>query len=87
MAYLKEDGSLDVKRISKLPSEEFEKVLLNLTEEQLDEYYSVLSESKSKPKPTIVPTKVNFRLEDALANGTLVDAEKFLNEMLEKYGK
>lgn len=87
MAYLKEDGSLDVEHYSQLPNDEYKIETVKLTEEQLDEYYSVLSESKSKPKPTIVPTKVNFRLEDALVNGTLVDAEKFLNEMLEKYGK
>lgn len=85
MAFIKKDGSLDVERINKLPNEDFEKVLLRLTEEQLDEYYT--NQPICESAPSIVPTKVNFKLEDALANGTLVDAKKFLNDMLDKYGK
>lgn len=85
MAFLKEDGSLDVERINRLPNEEFEMVLLSLTEEQLDEYYT--NQPICESIPTIVPTKVNHTLEEALESGTIVDAKKFLNDILEKYGK
>ena len=40
--YLKEDGSLDVERINKLPIEEYMDVMRDLTQEQIEEYISKL---------------------------------------------
>lgn len=41
MKYLKEDGSLDIKRINQLPIEEYMDVVGDLTEEQYKEYRSI----------------------------------------------
>ena len=38
MAFLKEDGSLDIERINKLPLDEYWDVMGSLTEEQVAEY-------------------------------------------------
>ena len=40
MALLKEDGSLDIERINKLPIEEYMEEVSNFTNEQREEYYS-----------------------------------------------
>ena len=42
MALLKEDGSLDVERINKLPIEEYMDAMGDLTQEQVKEYLSKL---------------------------------------------
>lgn len=42
MEYLKEEGSLDVERINKLPIEEYMDIVGSLTEEQYNEYMSKL---------------------------------------------
>ena len=42
MALLKEDGSLDVERINKLPYEEKIHEISKLTREQVEEYFSKL---------------------------------------------
>lgn len=38
MEYLKEDGSLDIERINKLPLDEYWDIMGSLTEEQVAEY-------------------------------------------------
>lgn len=47
MEYLKEDGSLDIKRINQLPIEEYMNVVGDLTEEQYEEYISKLPINES----------------------------------------
>ena len=47
MKYLKEDGSLDIKRINQLPIDEYMDVVGDLTEEQYEEYLSKLPINES----------------------------------------
>ena len=47
MALLKEDGSLDIERINKLPIEEYIKEIGTLMEEQYKEYLSKLPINES----------------------------------------
>ena len=77
MALLKEDGSLDIERINKLPLEEHMKEIGALTKEQFKQYVSTipLNEDKSYPRAIRVNTPHG------------VDAEEFMNKMREKYGK
>ena len=79
MALLKEDGSLDVERMNKLPLEEWMDEIEALTQEQVEEYISKLPINESKkPVRAIV---VDYPLEE---DG--VDAEEFLNNQRKKYG-
>jgi len=80
MALLKEDGSLDIEWINKLPIDEFTKVYGKLTREQIDEYWSK-QPIKESTGPTRV-VKVNYPME---RDG--VDAIEFINKMREKYEK
>ena len=81
--YLKEDGSLDIERINKLPIEEYMDVIGNLTQEQYQYYLSKLpiNEGHEQTKPVVV----DYTLEEEIERGTAVDAEDFLNKMREKY--
>ena len=74
MEYLKEDGSLDVERINKLPHEEKCRVIGRFTREQVEEYFSqgVVCHGPIKP------VKVNYKMEDLLAKGWMT-AEQLLN--------
>lgn len=47
MALLKEDGSLDVERINKLPIEEYMNAMGDLTQEQVKEYMSKVPKDES----------------------------------------
>lgn len=67
MALLKEDGSLDVERIDKLPIEERLHEIGKFTREQVNEYFSKVS-IKESHKP-ITPIKVDYKMEDLLARG------------------
>ena len=62
MALLKEDGSLDIERINKLPIEEYMEVIGELTETQYKEYLSKipLNESKETTKAVLV----NYLMEE-----------------------
>lgn len=77
MALLKEDGSLDIERINKLPLEEHMKEVGSFTREQFKQYVSTipLNEGKSYPRAIMVDSPHG------------VDAEEFMNKMREKYGK
>ncbi len=78
MALLKEDGSLDVERIDKLPLEEYEKEIGALTQEQYKEYISKQPINESnKPLRAI---EVDYTLEDELARGGVI-AEDYINNM------
>ena len=76
MALLKEDGSLDIERINKLPLEEYMEEMGTLTEEQVKEYLSKvpINESKEPMRAVVVDLPMG------------VDAEGFLNKQREKYG-
>lgn len=62
MALLKEDGSLDIEHINKLPIEEYMEVIGELTETQYKEYLSKipLNESKETTKAVLV----NYLMEE-----------------------
>lgn len=67
MIYLKEDGSLDVERISNLPIEEKLDVIGKFTRLQQREYFSHFPINESNRH--IKPAKLNYTLEDLLARG------------------
>lgn len=83
MALLKEDGSLDIERINKLPIEEYIKEIGTLTEEQYKEYLSKLPINESKEPTRAI--RVDYTLEEELGKGGVI-AEDFINKMREKYG-
>ena len=78
MKYLKEDGSLDVEIIKKLPLEEKKHIMSKLTRDQLKEYISYLPINESREP--ITPIKVDYSIEDLLARGwgTLEDIYNIL---------
>ena len=65
MEFLKEDGSLDVERINKLPYEEKIHEISKFTREQVEEYFSKCPVCHGPIKPV----KVNYKMEDLLAKG------------------
>ena len=67
MKYLKEDGSLDVERINKLPIDERLHEIGKFTKEQVEEYFSK-APIKESHMP-ITPIKVGYKMEDLLARG------------------
>ena len=77
MAFLKEDGSLDIERINKLPIEEYWDMMGQLTEEQVAEYNSKLPLNESKEPMKAVPA--NKQIEEYG-----VDADEFLNNLRKK---
>ncbi len=79
MAYLKEDGSLDIERINSLPLREYMDAMGDLTQEQVQEYLSKLPIDESNEP--IVATKVDWPIEEEW-----VDAKEFLNNQRKKYG-
>ena len=67
MKYLKEDGSLDVERINKLPLEERLHEIGKFTREQVEVYFSKVPIKESSM--SITPVKVDYKMEDLLARG------------------
>lgn len=65
MEYLKEDGRLDIERISKLPLEEKLRVIGRFTREQVEEYFSKVPVCHGPVKPI----KVNYKMENLLERG------------------
>ena len=80
MALLKKDGSLDVERINKLPLDEYIKELELLTQEQYNDYISKLPINESQELFHVV--EVDCTMEEDVKRNGLVDAEDFLNNML-----
>ena len=78
MALLKEDGSLDVERMNKLPLKEFTHELINLTNEQYREYISKLplNESNGCVRPIVVED-----VEEYLREGGFVNAWDVINKL------
>ena len=81
MALLKEDGSLDVERINKLPYEEYMEVMGTLTETQVNEYLSALPINESKEPVHAV--KVNYTLEEELKQGAVIASDYIKNKIRE----
>lgn len=78
MALLKEDGSLDIEWINKLPLEEWMDVIGDMSKEQFDEYNSKtpLNESNGGVQPIVVDS-----VEDYLKEGHWVNAFDVVNNM------
>ena len=70
MKYLKEDGSLDIKRINQLPIDEYMDVVGDLTEEQYEEYLSKLpiNESNEPIRVIKVDRPMGVNADDAINN-------------------
>ena len=81
MALLKEDGSLDIERINKLPIAEFMDEIGDLTEEQIKEYKSKLQISESNEP---VHSIMSLSLQDELAKGTIVSSDGLINNWKKK---
>ena len=79
MAFLKEDGSLDIERINSLPLREYMDAMGDLTQEQVQEYLSKLPINESN-EPIRV-TKVDW-----LTDEEKVTAKEFLKNQRKKYG-
>lgn len=83
MVFLKEDGSLDIERINKLPLEEFTKKIALMDKDEYKEFVSkqIINESQ-EPIKTI---DVNYTLEEDIKSNRMVIAKDFINKMKEKY--
>ena len=81
MTLLKEDGSLDIERINKLPLEEYMDMMGDLTQEQVREYVTKLpiNESKEPMKAVIV----DYTLEEEIERGGVI-AEDLINNLRKK---
>ena len=83
MALLKEDGSLDVERINKLPFEERIIEISRLTSSQLNEYISKRPIKESAGHRG--PVKSKYSLEEEIKMGRAILADDVLKIMKEKY--
>ncbi len=75
MVLLREDGSLDIDGINKLPLDERLHVIGKFTREQVEEYFSKTPIKESHIP--ITPVKVDYKMEDLLARG-YASAEQIL---------
>lgn len=73
--FLKEDGSLDVECINKLPLEEYMHTIGGLTQEQVKEYISGVLLIRESQEP-MRPVYVDYGFDDERSG---VDAEAFIN--------
>ena len=82
--YLKEDGSLDVERINKLPIDEYTDVMGDLTQEQYKYYLSKtpINESQEPVRAVVV----DYTLEEELEKGCL-DLDVYLKNKRKEYEK
>lgn len=74
MVFLKEDGSLDIERINKLPLEEYWDMMGCLTEEQVMEYNRNLSINENRGSIKVI-------VADRPLEEYGVDAEEVLNNL------
>lgn len=84
MIPLKEDGSLDVERINKLPHDEKTEVISKLSENQFLDYFSTLTLYEGGNAP-IRAKVVNYTMEDLIKRGEGVEAFSFLDNLGKKY--
>ena len=73
MAYLKEDGSLDIERINSLPLREFMEAIGDLTQEQYKDYISKLPINEAM-EPVRAIT-VDWSTEEELERGAITHEE------------
>ena len=78
MALLKEDGSLDVEKIQKLPYKDYIREISNFTKEQYDEYVSKIPTSESQGM--VIPIVVED-VEEYLREGGYVNAWDVINKL------
>ena len=78
MAFFKENGSLDIERINKLPLEEYMDMMGDLTQEQVREYVTKLPINESKEPMTAVI--VDYTLEEEIERGGVI-AEDLINNL------
>lgn len=83
---LKQDGTVDVEKIDNMPSDEYLHVLEAMTQEQY-QYYSDNSPANKGNNGPSKAIPVNYTLEEALEKGWLVDANKHIQELRDKYLK
>lgn len=81
MKLLKDDGSLDVERINKLPYEEYMEAMGTLTEAQVNEYLSALPINESKEPVQAV--RVDYSLQDELNKGAVIASDYIREKMRE----
>ncbi len=73
MAYLKEDGSLDIEYYNSLPLEEWMDEFAALTDEQVDEYISKLPVNESRGPIRVIVS--DYTLEEELERGAITHEE------------
>lgn len=78
MAYLEEDGSLDVECIQKLPYKEYIHEICNFSKEQYDEYVSKIpiNESQGSVLPIVVED-----VEEYIRKNGYVNAWDVINKL------
>lgn len=82
MAFLKEDGSLDIERINAQSLKEYMNTMSDLTDEQLAEYRSNLPIKESRC--SVKAIKVDFGLDDERSG---VDADEYLEKKKKSFHK
>lgn len=82
---LKEDGSLNVGLINKLPLEEYMETMGDLTQEQVKEYLRNTPINESKESMRAIP--VDYTIEEEITFKGSVLIEDFINKEREKYEK
>lgn len=82
MVFLKEDGSLDVERINKLPIEEWMEMVGDMTKEEIAflESHTPLNEGTAHTKAVTV----DYTMEEEIERGSAVDAEELINNLREE---
>ena len=78
MALLKEDGSLDIERIQKLPYNEYIHEISNFTKEQYEEYVSKIPINESQG--IVIPIVVED-VKEYLRNNGYVNAWDVINKL------
>lgn len=79
MVFLKEDGNLDIERINQLPTEEYIKMIDELTDEQ---YHFYVSNCPPHTKAIVV----DYSMEDEIKRGTAVDLDDVLEKLRKEIG-
>ena len=82
MALLKEDGSLDIEHINKLPLEEYMDAMGKLSEEQIAEYNAKLPVNESMEP--MHAEDIGYTFEEAIQSGRIVNAKEFINNLRER---
>lgn len=83
MVLLKEDGSLDVERINKLPIEEYMEEIASLNENQYNEYLSTLPLDESNEQ--VKSVEVDYTMEEDMERNGAVLVDDLLTKIKKKY--